>query len=125
MGGYILHLVGETAAYVFSISSAASQPGAAAEAGERDKDGKHNDDVTNAGSMFYPLVLETLGFWSPHSMETLKIIAKRAASYNNITFSQAVCNLHEQLSITLWKFNARMILDRLSLDGSDVASFGL
>ena len=106
------------------ISPAASQPGAAAEAGEKEKDGKHNDDVTKAGSMFYPLVLETLGFWSPHSLKTLKVIAKRAAIYNNITSSQAVCNLHEQLSVTLWKFNARMLLDRLILEGNTVASFG-
>ena len=106
------------------ISPAASQPGAAAEAGGKEKDGKHNDDVTKAGSMFYPLVLETLGFWSPHSLKTLKIIAKRAAIYNSITSSQAVCNLHEQLSVTLWKFNARMLLDRLILEGNTVASFG-
>ena len=38
------------------ISVAATQPGAAAEAGERYKDGKHNEDVTRAGSTFYPLV---------------------------------------------------------------------
>ena len=48
----------------------------------------------------------------------IHIIAKRAALHNNITVSQSVCNLHEQLSVCLWKNNARLILDRQSLEGS-------
>ena len=77
--------------------------------------------MTRAGSTFYPLVLETLGLWSPQSLETIKIIAKRAALHSSITFSQSVSNLHEQLSVCLWKFNARMLLDRLSLECNDAA----
>ena len=100
------------------ITVAATCPGAAADAGEKEKDKKHNDDVTHAGALFYPLVVESLGFWSAHSLEMLKIIAKRAALHNNITVSQSVCNLHEQLSVCLWKNNARLILDRQSLEGS-------
>ena len=100
------------------ITVAATCPGAAADAGEKEKDKKHNDDVTHAGALFYPLVVESLGFWSAHSLETLKIIAKRAALHNNIAVSQSVCNLHEQLSVCLWKTNARLILDRQSLEGS-------
>ena len=72
------------------ITVAATCPGAAADAGEREKDKKHNDDVTHAGALFYPLVVESLGFWSAHSLETLKIIAKRAALHNNITVMQSV-----------------------------------
>ena len=101
------------------ITVAATCPGAAADAGEREKDKKHSDDVTHAGALFYPLVVESLGFWSAHSLEMLKIITKRAALHNNITVSQSVCNLHEQLSVCLWKNNARLILDRQSLEGSD------
>ena len=63
-------------------------------------------------------MVESLGFWSAHSLETLKIIAKRAALHNNITVGQSVCNLHEQLFVCLWKNNARLILDRQSLEGS-------
>ena len=74
------------------------------------KDKKHSDDVTYAGALFYPLVVESLGFRSAHSLETLKIIAKRAALYNNITVSQSVCNN----CLCLWKNNARLILDRQS-----------
>ena len=85
---------------------------------EREKDKKHNNDVTYARAFLYPLVVESLGFWSAHSLEMLKIIAKRATLHNNITVSQSVCNLHEQLSVCLWKNNARLILDCQSLEGS-------
>ena len=64
--------------------------------------------------------METLGLWSRQSLETLKVIAKRAAYHRNITTSQSVCQLHKQLSVCLWKFNARLVLDRLCLDCDDL-----
>ena len=100
------------------IAIAATHPGQAADAGEREKDLKHDDDVSQAGSQFFPLAVETLGLWSPQSLETLKVFAKRAAYHRNIT-SQSVCQLHEQLSVCQGKFNARLFLDRLCLDCDD------
>ena len=64
--------------------------------------------------------METLGLWSPQSLETLKVIAKRAAYIRNITTSQSVGQLHEQLSVCLWKFNTRLVLDRFCLDCDDI-----
>ena len=64
--------------------------------------------------------METLGLWSSQSLETLKVIGKRAAYHRNITTSQSVCQLHDQLSVCLWKFNARLVLDRLCLDCDDL-----
>ena len=98
---------------------AATDPGQAADAGDREKDLKH-DDVSQAGSQFFPLAVETLGLWSHQSLETLKVIVKRAAYHRNITTSQSVCQLHEQLFVCLWKFNARLVLDRLCLDCDDL-----
>ena len=62
---------------------------------------KHDNDVSQAGLQFSPLAVETLGLWSPQSLETLKVIAKRAAYHRNITTSQSVCQLHKQLSVCL------------------------
>ena len=98
------------------VSLAATNPGAAAEAGEKEKDSKHDDEVTRVGAVFYPLVIESLGLWYPQSLEILKIIARREALQSNISISQSVCKFHEQLSVCLWKYNSRIILDRLSLD---------
>ena len=97
------------------VSIAATKPGAAAEAGEREKDGKHYDDVTRTGTMFFPLAVESLGLWSPSSLEILKTIARRAALTSQMIITQLVCCLHQQLSICLWRHNSRLLLDKLSL----------
>ena len=102
------------------IAIAATHPGQAADAEEREKDLKHDDDVSQAGSQFFPLAVETLGLWSFQSLETLKVIAKRAAYHRNIATGQSVCQIHEQLSVCLWKFNARLVFDRLYLDCDDL-----
>ena len=68
---------------------------------------------------FYPLIAETLGFWSLNSLRILKIIALQSAVTNNLSASQAVMNLHEQLSVCLWRYNAKMLLNRLCLGDLD------
>ena len=52
--------------------------------------------MTRVGAVFYPLVIESLGLWSPQSLEILKIIARREALQSNISISQSVCNFHER-----------------------------
>ena len=64
------------------LSRASEHPGAAGEAGELDKDDKHEKDVTATGGLFFPLIVETFGIWTPNSLRTLKIIASKAASIN-------------------------------------------
>ena len=39
----------------------------------------------------------------------------------SIPFTQAYSNLMQQLSVNLWKFNARMIQSRLMLDADVIA----
>ena len=102
------------------VSKAAIKPGVAAEAGEIEKDEKHNKVVTQAGGHFYPLIVENLGHWSPSSLETLKIIASKASSMNSIPFSQTYSNLMEQLSVRLWHYNAKLLYSRLNLDFDDL-----
>ena len=79
--------------------------------------------VTQAGSHFYPLFVETLGHWSPSSLETLKTIASKASSMNSIPFSQTYSNLMEQLSLRLWQYNAKLLYSRLNLDFDDLWDF--
>ena len=45
---------------------------APAEAGESEKDLRHDDNVIAAGSLFCPLIVGTYGVWSAHSLEVLK-----------------------------------------------------
>ena len=85
-----------------------------------EKDIKHNQDVVSSGGLFYPLIVETLGMWSAHSLHILKIIAMRTTLKNNISISQSVTNLHQQLSVQLWQYNSKMMRDRIALEGEDL-----
>ena len=89
------------------VTQTAYSAGNAAGAGEREKDQRHEANVASTGSIFHPLVCESLGLWSPHSLKYL-------------TESQAVSNIHEQLSVKLWLYNAKRILHRLALDCTDM-----
>ena len=59
------------------LLESATQPVAAAAGGDSEKIARCKDEVNAAGCDFYPLVVETLGVWSPSSVEFLKIIARR------------------------------------------------
>ena len=99
------------------LVQAATCPGAAAAAGEIEKDQWHDAMVSNTGGIFHPLVVESLGLWTLNSLQVLKIIARRASFLNNAGISRSVCNLHQQLSVKLWLYNAKMVLCRIALDG--------
>ena len=58
------------------IINAANEAGAAAKFGESEKGNRHDDNVTAAGGLLYPMVVETYGGWSTHSLEVIKFIAK-------------------------------------------------
>ena len=94
------------------LNQASVKPGAAAVAGEEEKDMIHNSRVVNSGGEFYPLVAETFGYWTPSSSKCLRIIAAKTITYNGVAFSQAVSNLNllQQLSVCLWKGNAKLVL---------------
>ena len=68
-----------------------------------------------------PLAEETYGCWTPASLDTIKTIASKVVTATSIPFTQAYSNLMQQLSVNLWKFNARMIQSRLMLDADVIA----
>ena len=92
------------------------KPGAAAAAGEEEKDLIHNSRVVNSGDEFYPLVVEIFGHWTPSSLKCLRIIAAKTITYSSVAFSQAISILLQQLSVCLWKGNAKLVLARLLLE---------
>ena len=93
----------------------AIKAGAAAEAGELDKDEHHHANVSSYGCLFYPLVVESYGVWAAHSLEVLRSIVKKSLLSSGLSVSQASRQFHEQLSVRLWQYNSRMISDRLDL----------
>ena len=69
------------------VVQAATRVGIATEAGEIEKDIRHNSWVSDSGSVFHPLVVESLGLWTAHSLKILKTIARRLTFHNNISQS--------------------------------------
>ena len=101
------------------ISSASSCDGVAAAAGELAKDQRHQDVVEEAGCDFIPLVVGTFGVWSPFALNMLRIIADYTTARSGASTKLARKNLLQQLSISLWTNNARMILRYWAFQGED------
>ena len=66
------------------VCEAAEMAGAAAMAGEMEKDYKHEDSVLKCGGQFFPLAVESFGFWTPTSLQTLRTIVAKTTTYNGI-----------------------------------------
>ena len=73
---YILRCVSEELTAAHLVESA-HHAGYAAEAGEMEMDTKYESSVAAAGGKFYPLIVESLGLWSPNSLQILKSMARR------------------------------------------------
>ena len=92
------------------ISSAASQAGVAAAASEEAKDDCYLFSVNDHGGYFIPLVCETFGVWSPFALLTLFTIADRTTVKSGVPRRLVRKQLLQSLSVTLWRYNAKMIL---------------
>ena len=79
------------------------------------KDEKHRQLVEENGGVFIPLVVESYGLWTPFAKKTLKSVALRTTVRSGLEVKMATRNLFEQLSIKLWSYNAKIILNILSL----------
>jgi len=101
------------------ISSASTCAGVAAAAGELAKDLRHQVAVEETGCDFIPLVVETFGVWSPFALRTLRTIAERTTARSGASAKLARTHLLQQLSVSLWTNNARMILRYWALQGED------
>ena len=77
----------------------AATSGVAAGRGEADKDSHHEASVWAAGGIFVPLVVESLGLWSPNSLAVLRNIALRTISKSGASAALVFCHFIEQLSM--------------------------
>ena len=79
------------------------------------KDSKHRQVVEANGGTFYPLVVESMGLWSPFALKSLRVIAARASRHNGLSENQSFKNLLQQLSIKLWCYNSKLVLNRQAI----------
>ena len=92
------------------LNRASSGTGVAFSTGEMDKDAMHNHNVSSAGSVFFPLVVESLGLWTVSGISLLRCIAAHTTLHSGVSRGQTFHNLLQQLSIKLWSYNAKMLL---------------
>eukprot|EP00666_Eupelagonemidae_sp_cell4sb_P015042 gene15042-8696_t len=69
-------------------------------------------ECAKRGINFCPLVVETFGGWSREGAATLRAIAGAVAQRTGVATGVAVEQLHQSLSVTPWRSNARAALDR-------------
>ena len=93
-----------------NLNHASTNAGAAAIAGEMEKDNKHAGSVEEVGGRFFSLVTEMLGVWTPSSLFLLRTFTEITTLHNGLSPSIAALNLMQQLSVKLWSYNAKMIL---------------
>ena len=91
----------------------------AASVGEIAKDTQYQDFVNGIGGDFIPRVCETFGVWSPYALSILGCIADRTTVRNGLPRKFARRQLLQQLSVTLWRYNVKMILCQYSLTAED------
>ena len=88
-------------------------------AGEVAKDTQYQDIVSDDGGDFIPLVCKTFDVWTPYALSILNPIADRNTVRNGMPHKLAQCQLLQQLSVTLWWYNAKMILRQYSITIED------
>ena len=95
------------------LNQSAILAGVAASRGEVEKDAYYEKAVLVVGRIFIPLAVETLGLWTPAGLKVLRDIAIR--STNRSGAGVVACrHFLEQLSVCLWRHNARMFLHHFS-----------
>ena len=70
--------------------------------------------------------METLGLWTPYSLKILCSKASRISAMSHMTFSKSLNNLLQQLlSVKVWSYNPRLVLQHLNLEIEDVRSWDM
>ena len=82
--------------------------------GKKLKDAKHAEAVERVGGVFVPLVVETLGVWSPLSLKILKQIVAPSTKCSALDANVAAKHLFQQHSVKPWTCNAKLLLHSLS-----------
>ena len=97
------------------LSQSAALAGVAVSRGEVEKDAHYEEAVLGAGGILIPLAVETLGLWSPAGLKVLRDIAIRTTNRSGAGIALACSHFLEQLSVCLWRHNARMFLYHFGL----------
>ena len=68
------------------------------------------ETVSDHGGEFILLACESFDVWTPFALSTLFVIADRTTVKSGVFRKLARKQLMHRLSVTLWKYNTKMIL---------------
>jgi len=91
----------------------------AAAASEEVKDDHYLETVNDNGGEFIPLVCESFGVWTPFALSTLFTITDCTTVKSGISRRLVMKQLLQRVSVTLWRYNAKMILRHYALCPED------
>lgn len=94
------------------IQQAASVQGSALSVAEQRKRSVHLADCQRVGVSFLPMAVESLGGWSRDALSTIRLIGHHLGTRIGLPPQDVSHHLLQRLSVTLWRFNAQMWLNR-------------
>jgi hypothetical protein len=74
---------------------------------------KHGEGCRQAGMVFIPMVVETLGGWHESAILQIKKLGAALARHTGEEESEKIRHLYQRLAILLVKGNAALFLNRL------------
>ena len=95
-----------------TLQQAASTQDSALAVAEQRKRTVHQNNCNIVRILFLPMAMETLGGWSHNAFLTLSCIGRHLANRFGLPPLEASHHLLQRLSVTLWRFNASMWLNR-------------
>ena len=95
------------------VNRAATTPGHALTVRFNEKMTKHGEGCRQAGMVFIPMVVETLGGWHESAILQIKKLGAALARHTGEEESEKIRHLYQRLAILLVKGNAALFLNRL------------
>ena len=95
------------------LHQAATTPGHALSRRYEEKVRKHGAGCSQAGIVFTPLPMETLGGWHDKTVEEVKKMGSALGRQTGAEDSDVISHLIQRISVLLIKGNAALILNRI------------
>ena len=96
-----------------TVVGAAASPGYALKVGEDRKLAAHQAGCSEAGILFLPLIVESLGGWNDTALDVISRIGRLLALRSSSSPAETTRHLYQRLSICLWRGNAALFSNRL------------
>ena len=94
------------------VNQSAINPGHALRKAYERKMNKHGEPCREAGLVFFPLPVDTLGAWSETMVEQVKRMGSALARNRGEDDSDVIRHLSQRVAVVLARLNASMILNR-------------